>query len=54
MKNRKGNVLTASDVIIGTAGMRIMRLLVGNPPQTLTDLVRARRGDAHGRQGATR
>ena len=41
MRNRKGKVVTAPDVVVGAAGMRMMRLLVGNPPQTVTDLVRA-------------
>ena len=30
-----------SHVTISTAGLRVMKLLVGNPPQTISELIRA-------------
>jgi predicted ArsR family transcriptional regulator len=41
MRNRKGKVVTEPEVIVSAAGLRVVKLLVGHPPRTLTDLARA-------------
>ncbi len=43
MRNRKGKVVMTPEVIVSAAGLRMIKLLVGNAPRTLSDLMRATR-----------
>ena len=43
MRSRKGKLVPVPEVIVSGAGLRIMNFLVGRPPQTINDLVRASR-----------
>ncbi|MGO8690636.1 MAG: helix-turn-helix transcriptional regulator [Thermoguttaceae bacterium] len=43
MRNRKGKVVPVPEVIVSGAGLRIIKFLVGKPPQTINDLMRASR-----------
>ena len=43
MRNRKGKVVPVPEVIVSGAGLRIIKFLVGKPPQTINDLMCASR-----------